>query len=87
MGRRILSTSVTKEISMLIETTEGESRFSDRANATKYHLRDLLPMVACTNVCWILPGVVLLVSIARLGKSLQTYLYFLAAGSLARMMS
>ena len=83
MGRRVLSTSVTKEISMLIETTEGESRFSDRANATKDHLRNLLPMVACKNFSWTSPGVALLMSMARLGKSLQFFLFWWMARSRA----
>ena len=72
---------------MLIETTEGGLIFPATANATTDPLRDLFPTVLCKNVSWTFPGVALLVSLTRLGKSFQTFSYFSAAGSLARMMS
>ena len=87
MGRWILLPSVAKSISMLIETTEGESRFPARANATTDYPRDLFPTVMCANVSWDFPGVALLASMEILGKSLQTFLYFFAAVLLAHMMS
>ena len=85
MGRWILLPSVKKAISILIETIEGESRFRSRANATTDSSRYLFPTVACANVSWPLPGVAFLVSMATLVKSPQTFLYFLAASLLARM--
>ena len=50
-------------------------------------LKGLFPTVTWPNVNWTSPGVALLVSIVRLGKSSQTFLYVLAAGSLARIIS
>ena len=67
---------MAKAISVLIEMTEGESRFPARANSTTDSPRDLFPTVACANVNWTLPGVVILVSIEKLGKSLQTFYIF-----------
>ena len=87
MGRQILLPSMEKAIFMLIETTEVESRFPARANATTYYPIDLLPTSACAKVSWTSPGVTLLVSMVRLGNSSQTFFYFLVAVSLARMMS
>ena len=86
MGRQILLPSVAKLISMLMETTERESIFPARANATTDPPRDLFPTVTWKNVNWTSPGVALLTSMARLGKSSQTFFYFSSAGSLARMM-
>ena len=83
MGRRILLLSVAKAISMLIETIEVESRFPARANTTTDTPRDLFPTVTCVNVSWTSFGVALLVGMARLGKSSQTFLYFFG-GRLAR---
>ena len=71
MGRRILSPSAAKAMSIFMETTEGESRFPARAKDTTDSPRELFPTVAWANVNWTLPGVALLVSMARLGKSSQ----------------
>ena len=59
---------------------EGELRSLSREKATTDSSRDLFPTNAWLNVNWTSPGVALLVSIARLGKSSQTLLYVLAAG-------
>ena len=87
MGRWILSPSMAKAISVLIETTEGQSIFPARENITTGSLRDLFPTVVCQDVSWTFSGMAILVSMEILGKSSQTVLYFWAAGSLARMMT
>ena len=85
--RQILLPYAEKAMSILMETTECEARISAREKATTDYPRDLFPMVTLQNVYWTLPGVALLVSMTRLGKSSQTLLYFLADGSLGRMVS
>ena len=64
---------------------KGELGSPARAKATEDSPRELFLMVAWPNVNWTLLDVAILVSIARLGKSSQTFLYFPAAGLLARM--
>ena len=87
MGRRILLPSAAKVMSILMENIEGKSRFPAWANTTTDSPRVLFLMVVWVNVNWDPPGVALLVSMERLGKSLQIFFYFLAAGLLACMMS
>ena len=87
MGRRILLPSVAKAIVMLIEITKFDSSGPARANATTDSPRDLFPTDACMNVSWTFPGVELLVSMARLVKLSQTFLYFSKVGLLVRMIS
>ena len=72
-------------MSILRETTEGELRSSAREKTAMDYPNDLFPTAAWLNVTSTLPGIVLLVSIARLGKSSQTFLYFSADGLLVRI--
>ena len=74
--RRILTPSAAKVMSILRGKTEGELRSPARSKATTDYPRNLFPTAAWPNVNWTSPGVALLVSIARLGKSSQTFLYF-----------
>ena len=76
-----------KATSILKETTEYELISPARTKSTTDPPRDLFPTVAWPNVNRNLPGVALLVSIARLRKSSQTFLYFSAVISLAHMIS
>ena len=62
-------------------------RWSEIAKATTDSPRDLFPTAAWPNVNWISPGVVLLVSMARFGKSSQTLLYFSVTVLLVSMTS
>ena len=81
MERRILLPFVEKAISVLIETTEGKSRYPTRENATTDSPRELFPIFVCSNASWTLPGVAVLVSMARIGKSSQTF--YVSGGRLA----
>ena len=63
-----------KAISILMETTESALRYPSRENTTRNPPRDLFTMVTWPNVNWNLPGVALMVTIARLRKSSQTFL-------------
>ena len=54
MGRRIFFLYTEKSMYILMETTEGESRFPARANTTMDSPRDLFPTVAWANVNCIL---------------------------------
>ena len=72
---------------MLTKTIEGESIDPVRANIATDSPRDLFPIDVCTNISCTSPGVPLLVSMARLGKSPKTFLYFSLAGLLVHMIS
>ena len=85
IGRQILSPSAAKAMSILTEITEGELRYTSREKTTTDSPSDFFQMDAWPDVNCNLAGVAILVSIARLGESLQTFLYFLAAASIARM--
>ena len=74
--------SMVNVMLMSIETTEDESSDPARTNAATDLPRGFPPTDACTNVSYNFPGKALLVSMAILGKSPHTFLYFLKAGSL-----
>ena len=69
-----MSLSMVKAMLMLIKMTEVDSSDSARGNPTMDYPSDLFQIDACTNVSCTLPGVVLLVSMVRLGKLLYTFL-------------
>ena len=79
--------SVAKAMVVSIKKTEGESSDPSRVNTATDSPRDLFPTDACMNVSWTFPGVELLVSMARLVKLSQTFLYFSKVGLLVRMIS
>ena len=70
-----------------METTSVASSDPVWVKAVTDSLRDLLQTDSCTDVSWFSPGVALLVSMSRFGKSLHTRLNVSLAGSLVRMRS
>ena len=76
IGRRILSPSASKAMSILREIIEGDLRSPARAKSTSDPPRYFFPMAAWLNVNWTLLGVDISVSITILGKSSRTLLYF-----------
>ena len=73
ISRRILSLYITKEVLMSIKTIEGESSDPSRANYVTDFPRDLFPTYAWANVSGTLTGVEILVSMAIIGKLLNTF--------------
>ena len=73
ISRRILSPYITKEVLMSIKTIEGESSDPSRANYVTDFPRDLFPTYAWANVSGTLTGVEILVSMAIIGKLLNTF--------------
>ena len=61
--------ALVKAVLESMETTAGASRDPVREKAETDSPRYLLPTDVCTNDGWTLPGVALLVSMSRFGKS------------------
>ena len=68
IGIRILSSAMAKAMSKSMETTVGASSDPMREKEVTDYLRDFLPTDTCTNIGCRLPGMALLVSMARFGK-------------------
>ena len=80
VGRRIFLPSLAKVHSISIGTMVGALRDPVRAKAVAVLPRDLFPMDTCVYVAWISPGVALLASTSRLGKSVLARLNFEPSG-------
>ena len=71
----------------MIDNTVGASRDPVREKLATVLPRNLFPTDVCAYVAWISPGVVLLASITRLGKSVMMLFNFGPAGLSERMTS
>ena len=84
-GRQILLPYPVKARSASIITMVGSSRDPDKVKAVTVYPRDLFPTDACTYTTWTFPGVALLVTSVRFGKSAHTHLNLTATSSSKRM--
>ena len=74
--RQIFSQSLVKVCLMSIKTAVVASSYPAREKTVNILPRDLFPADACAYDTWISPGVALLISTSRFGKSVQTHLNF-----------